>query len=96
MPMLKVAQGAPSPRIDFGPVIAVVITLGGVIGVVVWTFYPWLRHRFQSAFLTPDVERDARAKFTPGSNQVIKDASIQAADDTSIQPDKRGLKPGDR
>jgi hypothetical protein len=38
--------------------------------------------------LTPDAERDARAKFLPSSDT--------AADDPSIQPDKRGLTPGDR
>jgi len=38
--------------------------------------------------LTKDAERDARAKFQPSSDT--------AADDPSIQPDKRNVKPEDR
>jgi len=38
--------------------------------------------------LAPNAERDARAKFLPSIDT--------AADDPSIQPDKRGLKPGDQ
>jgi len=38
--------------------------------------------------LSPTAERDARVKFLPRSDT--------AADDPSIQPDKRNVKPGDR
>jgi len=38
--------------------------------------------------LTPDAERNARARFKPNSDTIV--------DDPSIRPDKRNIKPADR
>jgi len=69
-----------------------IFALVAFIGIIVWA---WRNFRMFSHgpkieghnTLTPDVERDARAKFMPSNDKDV--------DDPSIQPDKRNVKPGD-
>jgi len=62
--------------------------IGGILGGAVLGGYLYrLQEQKGAPMLTPDAEKKARAKFMPSSDT--------AADDPSIQPDKRGFKPGD-
>jgi len=58
------------------------------VGQCVYDFVCLLLRTESHAPLSPDAEKDARGKFLPSSDQAV--------DDVSIQPDKRGLKPGGR
>jgi len=68
-----------------GPVGAVVGLFCGLAAALFFVQYPSPKSRPR---LSPDAERNARGKFMPSSDT--------AADDARVQPDKRGLKPGDR
>jgi hypothetical protein len=68
-------------------ILAVIVFVGAIVWV--WWTYRHFSHPPKTEGhnpLTPDAERDARAKFLPSSDT--------AADDASIQPDKRNVKPG--
>jgi hypothetical protein len=73
---------------DHSPqIVAYLGLLGAILGGVGAYYLFWQSTRPKSGpLLTPDVERDVREKFTPSNGQ-------QA--DASIQPETRGLKPGE-
>jgi hypothetical protein len=64
-------------------------TLFGVVvgGASVWYYITRCTPGPENAHFDPVAERDARARFMSTSDP--------SADDPSIQPDRRGLKPGD-
>jgi len=72
-----------------GNIVVVVLILGLYLAFDFWYYRLRRNPRPKDGpFVDPDAERDARARFMPSSDT--------ATDDPSIQPDKRGLKPGDQ
>jgi len=88
IPLLQLSKSS------FATFIAMVIGSAFWIAVVIFwgrvNYYIWNTPPSKTLIpqLTQEAEQDARAKFLPSSDTV--------ADDASIQPDKQGLKPGDR
>ena len=83
------AVGIPNQLLDSALLIGAVSVLAGagIGGGVVYRFWDTRKRKSRPHLLTPDAEKDARAKFMPSSDT--------AANDPSIQPDKRNVKPGD-
>jgi len=61
------------------------VIVGAAVAYMIFCRTPKIKTPDQ---LTPDAEQATRAKSQPSSNPTT--------DDAAIQPDKRGLKPGDR
>jgi len=90
--MLSAEDWTELPPARFTPTAPGFLGVGMLIGAiagghVAYRFFWKGRKTKRHTTLTPEAERDARAKFQP--------SNTAAADDPSILPDKRGLKPGD-